>query len=61
MKNKKPKQDKAGQAYMKSIGTSVKNGQKGKVPIDKVTGVTPAVGSGIDPITNTSYPKRKKK
>ena len=61
MKSKRPKQDKAGKAYMKSVGNSVKNGQNGKTPLDKVTGVTPAVGSGVDPITNTSYPKRKKK
>lgn len=60
MKNKQ-KQNNNGKAYMKSVGNSVKNGQKGKTPFDKVSGVIPAVGTGVDPITNTSYPKRKKK
>jgi hypothetical protein len=59
-KSKKPVEDKKGKAYMKKVGETVRKGQNGKTPIDKINGLIPAEGTGIDPITNTSYPRRRR-
>lgn len=65
MANNKPRkkdpEDKKGKAYMKNVGESVKKGQSGKSPLSKMNGPTTSEGTGIDPVTNTSYPRKKKK
>ena len=56
----KDKTDKKGKAYTSKLRQTVKGQQSGKSNFDKLAGVIPAKGTGVDPITNTSYPKKKK-
>lgn len=56
-KSVKPNKDQKG---MSNLGKAVRK-QQPKSAQDKIIGILPAEYSGIDPITNLSYPKSKSK
>lgn len=51
-------QDAKGKKYTNNVKKVVKSKQESKSNFDKLSGVTTSKGSGIDPITNTSYRKK---